>query len=96
MSRYAVNKILRECILNDDRLHAFLADPQTFLAPYDLTDDERQALAALDYPTLYSAGVHPFMLNFFAIRQWPANEMAQRWVAYSKALAGRGYPDFST
>lgn len=96
MSRYAVNKLLRACILHDDELAAFIADPQAFMEPYDLTAEERTALAAQDYPTLYSAGVHPFMLNFFALRQWPPNEMAQRWIAYNKSLARRGYPDFST
>jgi hypothetical protein len=32
----------------------------------------------------------------FAIRQWPREELMQRWVAYNKSLEGLGYPDFST
>jgi hypothetical protein len=96
MSRYQVDKLLREVIMNDDALAAWIADPRAFLAGRDITDEEREALIAGDYPTLYKAGVHPFMLNVFAVRQWPPNEMIPRWVAYSKALEGAGYPDFST
>lgn len=96
MSKYQVDKVLREVIMHDDALAAFAADPRAYLAGRDLTDLEREALVAGDYPTLYSAGAHPFMLNVFALRQWPPGEMMQRWVAYNKSLAGLGYPDFST
>jgi hypothetical protein len=96
MSRYQVDKILRECVMSEDALAAFVADPQAYVAGRDLTEAERAALVASDYPTLYTAGAHPFLLQVFAIAQWPPSEMMPRWVAYTKALEGRGYPDFST
>ena len=96
MSRYQVAKAMREVILDDAALAAFKADPSGFLAGRDLTDREREALATGNYPELYAAGAHPFLLNVFAMRQWPAAEIMPRWAAYTKALEGLGYPDFST
>lgn len=96
MSRYEVDKTLRECIMNQEAVDAFVADPVSFLAGRDLTAGERAALAELDYPTLYSGGAHPFLLNLFAIGLWPRAEFMDRQRAYTQALAGLGYPDFST
>ncbi len=96
MSKYHVDKILREVGMHDDKLAAFVTDPRAYVDGRELTDVERDALIAGDYPALYTVGAHPFLLNLFAMRQWPPGEMMQRWVAYNKALAGRGYPDFST
>jgi hypothetical protein len=96
MSRYEVDKVLREGIMSLDATRAFATDASAFLTGRDLTPAERAALIALDYPTLYAAGAHPFLLNLFAIGLWPRAEFLDRQRAYTQALAGLGYPDFST
>jgi len=96
MSKYQVDKVLREALMSDDANAAFAADPAAFLAGRELSDVEREALIARDYPKLYAGGAHPFLLNLFAIRQWPTAEILQRQMAYIRALADLGYPDFST
>lgn len=96
MSRYQVDKVLREIVLHDEARTAFKDDPRAYLAGRELTALERDALIALDYTTLYTAGAHPFLLNLFAMRQWPRAEMLERQAAYTKALAKLGYPNFST
>jgi len=96
MSTYEVDKILREAIMSNDARASLVADPAAFLAGRDLTDRERQALVAGDYPALYAGGAHPFLLNLFAIRLWPPAEFFDRQRAYTRSLANLGYPDFST
>ena len=96
MSRYEVDKALREGIMSLDATRAFATDATAFLAGRDLTTVERGALIALDYPTLYAGGAHPFLLNLFAIGLWPRAEFLDRQRAYTQSLAGLGYPDFST
>lgn len=53
--------------LRSDRtqVDVFLADPATFASGYDLADDERAALVALDEAALRGLGVHP-LLGFLA------------------------------
>jgi hypothetical protein len=96
MSRYAVDKALREVIMSLEASSAFVADASAFLDGRDLTTAERDALIALDYATLYAGGAHPFLLNVFAIGLWPRAEFLDRQRAYTQSLAGLGYPDFST
>lgn len=96
MSRYEVDKVLRACIMSQTAVDAFVADPATYLAGRELTEVERKALIDLDYPALYAGGAHPFLLNLFAIGLWPRAEFLDRQRAYTQALAGLGYPDFST
>jgi len=96
VSKYAVDKALREVIMSLEAADAFVADASAFLAGRDLTAVERDALIALDYPTLYAGGAHPFLLNVFAIGLWPRAEFLDRQRAYTQSLAELGYPDFST
>ena len=39
-------------------------DPAAAITPYDLTDQEREALLAGDVARLFEIGVHPFLLSF--------------------------------
>ena len=95
MSRYEVDKVLRQVVLDDAALQAHREDPVAFLQGRELTDAESDAIAGLDYRTLYSAGAHPFLLNGFVMRA----SSGERRTVLTEYLAGikpLGYPDFST
>jgi hypothetical protein len=96
MSRYGVDKLLREVMVSDDARDKFRADARTFIEGRDLSPVEREAILAGEYPALYDAGAHPFLLNMFAMRLWPRAEIAKHRMAYIASLQGHGHPDFST
>lgn len=96
MSRYAIDKILRELITNETACAAFAADAETYLAGRDLTPDERRALIARDFTTLYTMGAHPFLMVGFVATQSPPPERGKAMTAYQRSLAELGYPDYST
>jgi Aromatic-ring-opening dioxygenase LigAB, LigA subunit len=62
MSRYQVDKLLRD--LNRDRELAarWQGDVQSVLGGYDLSAAEREALERLDVRRLYDMGVNPLLL----------------------------------
>ncbi len=76
MSKYMINKLIREIELSDTNLAAFLADKPGFVAGWlsggagpetrsddrMLTDEERRAFETRDYTTLYALGAHPYLL----------------------------------
>jgi len=83
-------------MISDEARDYFRTDAQTFIEGRDLTPVEREAILAQDYPVLYDAGAHPFLLNMFAMRLWPRAELAKHRMAYVASLQGHGHPDFST
>jgi hypothetical protein len=95
MSRYHVDKVMREVILDGKAASAFKADTEKFLEGRDLTEEERKALINVDYATLYRLGAHPFLLNGFTRLVWKGDKATLN-AEYRKNLAPHGYPDFST
>lgn len=95
MSRYQVNKVMRQIVLDPAAAEAFKKEPAAFVKDHDLTDQEREALIKIDYPKLYLLGAHHFLLNGFVMRVWPGDRKALI-AEYSKKLAPFGYPDIST
>ena len=95
MSRYQVDKVMREVILNSNAANAYKADTEKFLDGRDLTAAERKALIDVDYATLYRLGAHPFLLNGFTRLVWKGDKAALN-AQYRKNIAAFGYPDFST
>ena len=67
MSRYQVNKAMRQIALHPDDLQEFVADPAQYLGRFELNHDERGWLTAIDYRSLFLMGAHPFLLNSFAM-----------------------------
>lgn len=67
MSLYQVQKLMRDVNRVPEKRAAWLADPATFVAGYDLAENERRALLARDYGTLYRMGVHGLILRPFSI-----------------------------
>lgn len=95
MSRYQMNKVMRQIVLDPASAEAFKKDPTTFVQGRDLTVEEREALIKIDYPTLYKLGAHHFLLNGFVMRVWPGDRKALM-AEYGKKLAPHGYPDIAT
>ena len=52
MSKYQVDKVMRETILDPKVASAFKADTEKFLEGRNLTEEERKALIDVDYATL--------------------------------------------
>jgi hypothetical protein len=95
MSRYQVDKAMRQVILDLDAYRAYKEEPLDFLGAFDLLEEEHAALLQLDYRNLYRLGAHPFLLNGFVMRVWPGRREELR-AKYNEDLADIGYPDFST
>lgn len=95
MNRYEVDKFLRQIIMDQNAFSAYKENPQLFLQDRALADAERKAVLELDFPTLYSLGVHPFLLNGFMGLMSKGDRGAVQ-SEFRKKIAAFGYPDFST
>ena len=95
MSKYQVDKVMREVVMDGKVASAFKADTEKFLDGRDLTAEEKKALIDVDYATLYRLGAHPFLLNGFTRLVWKGDKAALN-ADYRKNIAPFGYPDFST
>ncbi len=82
MSLYQLQKLMYEVNRSPERRDAYRHDRAAFLARFDLTDEERDAVIRLDVRTLYRFGVHPLLLRPFTLLHRVSNE------DYAKALAG--------
>lgn len=79
MSRYMMNKFLRDVEMHDQAVVEYAADPTAFIDRWlfgagsaaeatddrELTDTERRAFADRDYATLYGLGINPYLLWHF-------------------------------
>jgi hypothetical protein len=81
MSLYQLQKLIYEVNRNPERRDTYRADPVGFLARYQLTPEEQQAIIELDVRKLYWLGVHPLLLRPFTLLHRVSNE------DYAKALA---------
>lgn len=95
MSRYQVNKLMRQVGRDDVSKEAFLNDPEAFLNGFDLTEKERTALIGKDFRTLYALGVHSFLLYGFVMRT-SAGDRKKLEEEYCKTIAPLGRIDYST
>jgi hypothetical protein len=82
VSLYQLQKLMYEVNRSPERREAYRDDPAAFLARFDLTDEEKEALARLDIRALYQRGVHPLLLRPFTLLHRVSNE------DYANALAG--------
>ncbi len=95
MNRYQLNKVMRQIIQDPESFQAFKENPSAFLEKQNLSQQEQAALMRIDYPTLYAAGVHPFLLNGFVSRVW-SGDRGELMAEYRAKIGPLGYPDFST
>ncbi|MGE5302531.1 MAG: hypothetical protein ACM3TN_04335 [Alphaproteobacteria bacterium] len=82
MSLYHVQKLMYDVNRNPERREEYRKDKAAFAARYDLTAEEKDAVARLDVRRLYQLGVHPLLLRPFTLLHQISNE------DYAKALAG--------
>jgi hypothetical protein len=82
MSLYQLQKLIYEVNRNPEWRDAYRNDEAAFAARFDLTAEEKDAVARLDIRTLYQLGVHPLLLRPFTLLHRVSNE------DYAKALAG--------
>lgn len=107
MSRYTVNKFMRQVNMDPASLHAYRTDAPASVAAFGaeqqaaaqdgLTEAEAQALCSYDFGTLYAMGAHPYLLWSFIeaalVPPMPRPELVQ---AFRVAAGAVGYPDFAT
>lgn len=82
MSLYQLQKLMYQVNRDPERRNAYRNDGTAFIARFDLTAEEKDAVARLDIRTLYQLGVHPLLLRPFTLLHRVSNE------DYAKALAG--------
>ena len=95
MSRYLVDKILRQLNMDEGARQHFQANPAGFLSAYELAEAERAALLARDCPALYALGAHPFLV-FGLLAAGAAGDPRQVVADYVEAIAPYGDVDFAT
>ncbi|HTJ95703.1 MAG TPA: aromatic ring-opening dioxygenase subunit LigA [Pararobbsia sp.] len=67
MSVYTLQKVIREINRNPEVRQRFMADAAGTIAGLELSDEERAALSARDFASLYRLGVHGLLLRPFSI-----------------------------
>jgi hypothetical protein len=107
VSRYTVNKFMRQVNMTPADLGAYRADAPATVAAFraaqqaagqdGLSDAEARALASYDFGALYAMGAHPYLLWSFIeaalVPPMPRPELVQ---AFRVAAGAVGYPDFAT
>ena len=71
MSSYELNKVVHHIYIDRDRALAFKAGDQGCLDGFELTGEERQALATHDFPALWAMDVHPVLLFHLSAVLYP-------------------------
>ncbi len=66
MAAYSLNKLVYQIQFPEGRAR-FEADPEAFLAPLGLTDEEVDAVRRADIRALWDMGVNPYLLRVFQI-----------------------------
>ncbi len=78
MSRYELNRVLFDLKMHDALVAEMRDDPERVLARYDLTAEERAALATRDPRQLRPLGAHG-MLALYALRLRPEYDDNVYW-----------------
>ena len=82
MSLYQVQKLIYHVNRDPSHRERFRQDPATFVAGYELTEEEKSAVLNVDVRKLYTLGVHSLLLRPFTLSHKVSTE------DYAKALAG--------
>ncbi len=67
MSQYQIQKLCRAVNNDPAARKRFQTEQDAFIGDFDLSDEERKALTAMDIDALYDLGVHPLLLRPFTI-----------------------------
>jgi hypothetical protein len=75
MSKYALNKMLRDINQSPHKREQYFADASAFADAYDLDAQERAAFLSSDVGALYRLGAHGLILRpFTLLKQMPEAE----------------------
>ena len=103
MSKYQLNKALRALTFNEDKSprERYKADAAAFTGEYELTDQEKRALAEPDIAALYAMGVQTFLLVPFTQWVWDCQFCSfQDLLVFQKRFSAivepYGWPDTTT
>ena len=88
MSSYCLNKLVHEIQFPEKRAR-FDADPEKFLAGFDLTPEELAAVRERDVRALWLKGVNPYLLRVYQIWTRIGDD------DYRAALEGLSFNDFN-
>lgn len=69
MSVYQVNKMLRDINLSSELIQRYQTAPKSIMQGYDLSAEERQAVAGWQVRQLYDMGVNPLLLLVYSLAQ---------------------------
>ena len=67
MSAQTLNITLVDLCRSEADVTLYHKDPETALAGYNMTDEERERVVAKDMGWLYTYGIHPYILVQFAL-----------------------------
>lgn len=68
MSQLGIDSALWGVYTSAENAERFRADPDEYLAAFDLTEQEHAAVAAQDLAALLELGAHPFLMFKMAFR----------------------------
>jgi hypothetical protein len=68
MSQLSMNTALWGVYTSETNANRIRTDANAYLADFDLTDEEREAIATQDYAALLGLGAHPFLMFKMAFR----------------------------
>lgn len=94
MSRYGVDKVLRQLVKDEDDRNLYQANRAAMLDKFSLTAEEYDAFLTIDLKTLYRLGAHSFILWGAFARL--ARDQEEFRTEYLAAISDLGYPDFET
>lgn len=81
---YNLDKILYRVQHDRDEEARFFADPQSYIAAVELSDEARAALTSTDVGQLYLLGVNPYLLRAYCLQlRMPESE----YLAALRAIA---------
>ena len=107
MSRFTVNTLMRQVLLDEDALTSYRDDPGRYVARFraireaaglaGLTEAEAAALDGPDYGALYALGAHPYLLwSFTEAALVPPMSRPDLVESFRIEATRYRYPDFAT
>ena len=91
MSAYELNRAIHHIYTDRGQTMAFRDGDLTMLEAFDLTPDERRALAERDFPRLWSLDVHPVLLFHLSAVLNPREWYIQNVVPKIKGVPNKHY-----